>query len=258
MNGSLHRRPIAPARRASSHNERRPVCWGDAKKVAAPCGGSSLRRPLAVAWPLVPPLIAWGLCLTTPEQGGADVMAIKDDTAQGGPAQQPVHNGGPSGVMSLQDVAIKEVPPIADPAPLGLAAFALTTFLLSAFNAGWTKGTVAFLGLRAGLRRHRPAAGRHVGVPQPQRLRRHRLLHLRRLLDRRGRLLLAGRPAVQADRARAQQRPGLDLGGLRDLQHVHAAVEPVRQPGRVPRLPDPRGHLHPPGHRELLEHAPTS
>ena len=34
------------------------------------------------------------------------------------------------------------VSPIADPAPLGLAAFALTTFLLSAFNAGWmTKAT---------------------------------------------------------------------------------------------------------------------
>ena len=49
-------------------------------------------------------------------------------------------------VMSLQNVAIKETPPIADPAPLGLAAFALTTFLLSAFNVGWTKGTVAFLG----------------------------------------------------------------------------------------------------------------
>jgi len=29
---------------------------------------------------------------------------------------------------------------VADPAPLGLAAFALTTFLLSAFNAGFTKG----------------------------------------------------------------------------------------------------------------------
>ena len=29
------------------------------------------------------------------------------------------------------------VSPIADPAPLGLAAFALTTFLLSAANAGW-------------------------------------------------------------------------------------------------------------------------
>ena len=29
----------------------------------------------------------------------------------------------------------------ADPAPLGLAAFALTTFLLSAINAGWAKNT---------------------------------------------------------------------------------------------------------------------
>jgi hypothetical protein len=40
------------------------------------------------------------------------------------------------------------VSPIADPAPLGLAAFALTTFLLSAANAGWmTKATgAAFLG----------------------------------------------------------------------------------------------------------------
>lgn len=31
---------------------------------------------------------------------------------------------------------------IADPAPLGLAAFALTTFVLSAVNAGWVPGTV--------------------------------------------------------------------------------------------------------------------
>jgi succinate-acetate transporter protein len=31
--------------------------------------------------------------------------------------------------------------PIADPAPLGLAAFALTTFLLSAVNAGWAKSS---------------------------------------------------------------------------------------------------------------------
>jgi uncharacterized protein len=30
---------------------------------------------------------------------------------------------------------------VADPAPLGLAAFALTTFLLSAVNAGWAKNT---------------------------------------------------------------------------------------------------------------------
>lgn len=37
-------------------------------------------------------------------------------------------------------------PAIADPAPLGLAAFALTTFLLSVKNAGWTDGTDAWLG----------------------------------------------------------------------------------------------------------------
>jgi succinate-acetate transporter protein len=35
---------------------------------------------------------------------------------------------------------------VADPAPLGLAAFALTTFLLSAKNAGWTHGGDAWLG----------------------------------------------------------------------------------------------------------------
>ena len=45
-------------------------------------------------------------------------------------------------------VAVTAVPGIADPAPLGLAAFALTTFLLSAFNAGWmTKASgLAWLG----------------------------------------------------------------------------------------------------------------
>lgn len=39
-----------------------------------------------------------------------------------------------------------ELPNVADPAPLGLAAFALTTFLLSAKNAGWTDGGNAWLG----------------------------------------------------------------------------------------------------------------
>jgi uncharacterized protein len=33
---------------------------------------------------------------------------------------------------------------IADPAPLGLAAFALTTFLLSAINSGWAKSSTGF------------------------------------------------------------------------------------------------------------------
>jgi uncharacterized protein len=40
----------------------------------------------------------------------------------------------------------KPQPAVADPAPLGLAAFALTTFLLSAKNANWTHGTDAWLG----------------------------------------------------------------------------------------------------------------
>jgi succinate-acetate transporter protein len=43
-------------------------------------------------------------------------------------------------------VELRTVPPIADPAPLGLAAFALTTFLLSAQNADLTKGPDAWLG----------------------------------------------------------------------------------------------------------------
>jgi succinate-acetate transporter protein len=42
--------------------------------------------------------------------------------------------------------AIPVIPPVADPAPLGLAAFALTTFLLSAQNAGLTDGVDAWLG----------------------------------------------------------------------------------------------------------------
>lgn len=39
--------------------------------------------------------------------------------------------------------AVAPVPPaVADPAPLGLAGFALTTFLLSAANIGWTRGAL--------------------------------------------------------------------------------------------------------------------
>ena len=50
------------------------------------------------------------------------------------------------GTTSPVNMHIKDVPPPADPAPLGLAAFALTTFLLSAKNAHWTHGTDAWLG----------------------------------------------------------------------------------------------------------------
>ena len=54
--------------------------------------------------------------------------------------------------LSDRDTAVQAAatPPIADPAPLGLAAFALTTFLLSAKNAGWTHGTDAWLGYALG------------------------------------------------------------------------------------------------------------
>jgi uncharacterized protein len=49
--------------------------------------------------------------------------------------------------LSTTDDAPAPVAPatgVADPAPLGLAAFALTTFLLSAVNAGWAKSSTGF------------------------------------------------------------------------------------------------------------------
>jgi succinate-acetate transporter protein len=52
-----------------------------------------------------------------------------------------------SGVESRPSATrIIEHPPIADPAALGLGAFALTTFLLSAVNAGWTPNSAAWIG----------------------------------------------------------------------------------------------------------------
>jgi uncharacterized protein len=49
----------------------------------------------------------------------------------------------------MSNGAIPAPPTCADPAPLGLAAFGLTTFLLSAVNAGWIpeKGVLVVLGL---------------------------------------------------------------------------------------------------------------
>ncbi len=48
--------------------------------------------------------------------------------------------------MATQDQVPAPTTGVADPAPLGLAAFALTTFLFSAKNAGWTHGTDMWLG----------------------------------------------------------------------------------------------------------------
>ena len=49
-------------------------------------------------------------------------------------------------ILLERTIEISSTPAPADPAPLGLAAFALTTFLLSAKNAHWTHGTDAWLG----------------------------------------------------------------------------------------------------------------
>ena len=65
-----------------------------------------------------------------------------------------------------------EAVPAADPAPLGLAAFALTTFMLSGHNATFIPDVA--LGRPGAVLRRRSVqllAG-HVGVPEPQRLRR--------------------------------------------------------------------------------------
>lgn len=48
--------------------------------------------------------------------------------------------------VQQETVRAQAPPAIANPAPLGLAAFALTAFLLSAKNAAWTDGTDAWLG----------------------------------------------------------------------------------------------------------------
>lgn len=52
----------------------------------------------------------------------------------------------PGRLEQEQSTRVTGLPTPADPAPLGLAGFALTTFLLSAKNAGWTNGTDAWLG----------------------------------------------------------------------------------------------------------------
>ena len=78
-------------------------------------------------------------------------MAITHDTAHNGgqTATTPPETTVPRTTLEpvdLQRVAVVQSAPVADPAPLGLAAFALTTFLLSALNAHWTRGTAAWIG----------------------------------------------------------------------------------------------------------------
>jgi len=89
-------------------------------------------------------------------------MAIKDDTAPGGPGQPGVHNASQQGVMALQEVAIKETPPIADPAPLGWPPSPSRRFSFRPSTSGGPRGPSPSWALpwpTAGC----AAPGRHVG-----------------------------------------------------------------------------------------------
>jgi succinate-acetate transporter protein len=68
-------------------------------------------------------------------------------TGPAGPDQTLISSGGVAVSYTDNEEATHQTPlpkvsPIADPAPLGLAAFALTTFVLSCVNAGWLSDTV--------------------------------------------------------------------------------------------------------------------
>ena len=140
----------------------------------------------------------------------------------------------PGGTMSQVEHKTRPQTTGRRPGTLGLAAFALTMFLLSAKNAGWTHGTDALARLRRSPRRPGPAPRRDVGVPQPQCLRLDRVRQLRRLLDRPGPLRASWSPPKAGPR-RVGQRPGVDPARLRDLHRVHAAVEHPGQRRRYSR-----------------------
>ena len=151
---------------------------------------------------------------------------------------------------------------IADPGPLGLAAFALTTFLLSARNAGWMTHATgdAWLGF----------ALAYGGLAQL----------LAAMWEFRNRnvvgatafgtfgafwiglgfwILLVVNPPVAAIRPATaagdghghQPRPRLDPARVRRLHHVRADPGHSDEHGPVHRLPPPMGHLDRPVHREL-------
>lgn len=67
---------------------------------------------------------------------------------------------------------------IADPVPVGIAGFGMTTFILSCINAGFFGGTTAtpvVLGLAILYGGPGPASHGHVGLPQGRDVRRGRL-----------------------------------------------------------------------------------
>ena len=113
---------------------------------------------------------------------------------------------------------------IADPGPLGLAAFALTTFLLSAANAHWTNGNsagTAFLGyalayggivqLLAGMWEFRN--GNVFGATA---------------FSSYGAFWIGLFVWIRNTPGRHRPRPRLDPARVRHLQHVHADPQPRR------------------------------
>ena len=141
-----------------------------------------------------------------------------------------------------------EAIPAADPAPLGLAAFALTTFMLSGHNASFIPdviwiGLALFYGglcqLLAGMWEFRnrnvfgaTAFSTYGGFWMS-------LGIFVVLATSRRRRQRARRDDEPAQRARVVPRR------VRDLQHVHAALEHARERRRVRRLPDAGDHRDP-------------
>ena len=151
---------------------------------------------------------------------------------------------------------------IADPAPLGLAAFALTTFLLSARNAGWMTSTTGNAWL--------PFALAYGGLAQL----------LAAMWEFRNRnvvgttgfgtfgafwiglgfyILLVVNPARRGRQAahaagdghEHQPRPRLDPARVCHLHHLRADPDQSDERGLVHHLPPPVDHLDHPGHRVL-------
>ena len=114
----------------------------------------------------------------------------------------------------------------ADPGPLGLAGFAMTTFVLSMFNAKLvgSGGEPVVLGL-AIVRRSRAAPRGHVGVPHRQYVRRRGVYVVCGVLD----LILRAdhlfRPADPCRRRRSRRRSlPVVVGDLHDV-HVRRLTE---------------------------------
>ena len=134
-----------------------------------------------------------------------------------------------SAMSSDRPVQLVESTPAADPAPLGLAGFALTTFLLSGHNASWIPdliwvGPAIFYGglaqFAAGMWEFRnrnvfgaTAFSTYGGVLDGARPVHH---------PRRRHVALARRPTPGGD---LDERAGLVPVRVRGLQHVHADRE---------------------------------